>query len=157
MPIARIEPTGISVRNGKVQIRFSFYLDPTDARYEEHHVEVPIIPAEGYPGEVDEEGTPVDPEDYNKWIEGLPKKWQNNPFHNHFVRVSPDVTDEDVIKLLKDSLDEFYGIWSKGEDIVKVWKPKPETPGDMSPENIERCEVKALDIANRASEFEERG
>jgi len=39
MPIAKIEPTGCTVHKGKVQLRFSFYLEPGDARYEEHHVQ----------------------------------------------------------------------------------------------------------------------
>lgn len=154
MPIGRIEPTGISVRKGKVQIRFCFYLDPTDARYDEYHVQVPVIPEEGYSGKMDEKGNPIDPEDFNRWIESLPKKWQNNPFHNHFVRVSPDTTDREIRELMRDSLAEFYGIWSKGEDILRVWKSKGrEIVGDISTENIERCELKALGIANRVSEF----
>lgn len=153
MAIAKIEVTGISVRKGKVQLRFSFYLKPTDARYEEHHIQVPIIPEGGYPGEVDERGTPIDIEDYDKWIESLPKKWVTNPFHNHFVWVSPDTPDNEIKKLMQDSLAEFYGIWSGGEDILKVWQAKREEAGDMSRENIHRCELRGLDIANRASEF----
>jgi len=156
--IARIEPTGISVRHGKVQLRFSFYLEPDDARYEEHHIQVPVIPPEGYPGELDAEGNPVDFADYEDWINSLPRVWRNNPFHNHFVRVSPDVTDAEISNLMRDSLAEFYGMWSRGEDIVRTWKPKVrEMPGDMSAENLERCALKGLDIANRAKQFEHRG
>lgn len=158
MPIAKIETTGISVRNGKVQLRFSFYLEPGDARYEEHHVQVPVIPPEGYTGTVDAEGLPVDQADFDAWLESLPKVWQVNPFHNHFMRVSPDVTDAEIAKLLEDSLDEFYGMWSGGEDIVRTWRPKGrEESGDMSPANIRRCELKGLDIAKRAKAFEHRG
>lgn len=156
MAVARIEPTGISVRKGKVQIRFCFYLDLTDARYDEHHVQVSVIPDEGYLGEVDDRGRPIDIDHYKAWLKSLPKIWQNNPFHNHFVRVSHDVTDGEISKLMQESLAEFYGIWSRGEDILKVWKPKREMLGDESPENISRCELKGLDIANRASAFEYR-
>lgn len=161
MAIARIEPTGISVRKGRVQLRFCFYLNPTDARYEEHHIQVPVIPEEGYPGKMvaGENGTgekvPLDRDDYDAWFEGLPKKWQNNPFHNHFVRVSPDATDNEIKQLMQNSLDEFYGIWSRGKDIMKVWKAKQEEMGNMSSKNIERCELRGLDIANRALLFEE--
>jgi len=155
--IAKIEPTGISVRHGKVQLRLSFYLEPGDARYEEHHVQVPVIPPEGYLGEVDTEGNPVDENAYNAWIESLPKVWQVNPFHNHFVRVSSDATDMEIANLLRDSLAEFYGMWNRGEDIMKVWKAKGrEVVGDMSAENIQRCELKGLDIVKRASAFEHR-
>jgi len=156
--IAKVEPTGISVRRGKVQIRFSFYLELGDARYEEHHVWIPVIPPEGYPGEVDTEGNPIDDDVYNAWIDSLPKVWRANPFHNHFVRVSPDVTDGEIADLLRDSLAEFYGMWSKGEDIVRTWKRKRrETPGDMSDYNLYRCALKGLDIAKRAKALEHRG
>lgn len=155
MAIAKIEKTGISVRNGKVQIRFSFYLEPSEAKYEEHHVQVPDLSHEVYPGKIDEFGNPVDMEDYNKWLDGLPKIWQNNPFHNHFIRVSSGTTDSEITKLMQDSLNEFYGIWSGDKDILKVWKAEPETPGDTSTENIEACELKALDIISRADSFRE--
>lgn len=153
-----IEPSGCAVRKGKVQIRFSFYLEPGDARYDEHHVQVPIIPPEGYPGEVDELGSPKDLGAYNTWLESLSKEWQNNPFHNHFVYVDPDVTDEEIRKLMRDHLQEFYGIWGKGQDVLSVWKSKGRLVlGDMSSENISRCEGKVLDIRNRASAFEHKG
>lgn len=155
--IAKIEPTGISVRHGKVQLRIALYLEPGDARYDEHYVQVPVVPPEGYPGEVDAEGNPTDWDAFNAWEASLPKVWQNNPFHNHFVRVPANVPDVAIFGLLRQHLREFYDIWSRGEDIVKVWKRKGREPeGDMSPENILRCELKALDIANRAASFEHR-
>jgi hypothetical protein len=40
MAIAKIEPSGCTARKGKVQLRFSLYLEPGDPRYEEHHVKV---------------------------------------------------------------------------------------------------------------------
>ena len=160
MPIARIEPTGCCVRKDKVQLRFSFYLEPDDPRYEEHHIQVPIIPPEGYQGEVDAEGIPVDQTHFNNWIESLPKKWQNNPFHNHFVYVNADVTDAEIKNLLLESLDEFFGIWAKGEDITEAWRTKPLkskkrfVPGDMSKKNERKCQNKVDDIKRRAIEFE---
>ena len=155
---ASIEPTGIAVRNGKVQIRLSFYLERGDARYEEHHVQIPVIPPEGYLGEVDEMGTPADIEAYNEWRASLPYYWRDNPFHNHFIRIGVEATDEDIKSMVAMHLDEFYGIWSRGGDIVREWKrPPKEGPGDVSQMNIERCEIKALDIAKRAKVFEQRG
>jgi len=150
-----IEPTGCVVRKGKVQLRFSFYLEPSDARYGEHHIQVPIIPEGGYPGEVDAEGSPVNQGDYNNWIESLPKQWQNNPFHNHFVYVDANVMDDEISRLLAESLDEFYGIWARGEDILKVWKPKePFAAGDMSGKNKQKCQRKVEDIVGRVQEFQ---
>lgn len=157
MATAKIEPTGCTVRKGKVQLRFSFYLEPDDPRYEEHYIQIPIIPLEGYLGEVDTKGNPVDWNDYNAWLESLPKEWQNNPFHNHFVYVDPDITDAKVKQLVVDSLDEFFGIWAKGEDILKVWKSKGRlVAGDISDKNKKKCQDKVKDITSRVSDFEVR-
>lgn len=157
MAIARIEPTGCCVHKGKIQLRFSFYLEPSDPRYEEHHIKVPIIPAEGYPGEVDAMGNLVNIEDYINWTETLPKEWQNNPFHNHFVYVDADVTDGKIKQLIRESYDEFFGIWGKGKDILKVWRPEGKlVPGDMSANNINKCQNKVTDITKRVKDFELR-
>ncbi len=160
MAIGKIEPTGCTVRKGKVQLRFSFYLEPGDARYEEHHVQVPIIPEGGYPGEVNAEGAPVDQGHYNSWLESLAKEWQDNPFHNHFVYVDADATDAEIRQLMTESLEEFWGIWANGEDILKAWKAKPLkskrrfVAGDMSTTNMKRCRQKVEDIVERASGFQ---
>lgn len=129
MAIGKIEPTGCTVRKGKVQLRFSFYLEPGDARYEEHHVRGP-------------------------------DGWQDNPFHNHFVYVDADATDAEIRQLMTESLEEFWGIWANGEDILKAWKAKPLkskrrfVAGDMSTTNMKRCQQKVEDIVERASEFQ---
>lgn len=162
MAIAKIEPTGCTVHKGKVQLRFSFYLEPSDPRYEEQYVQVPIIPEGGYPGEVDAEGSPIDIGHYNNWHESLPKKWQNNPFHNHFVYVDPDTPDAEINQLLTESLEEFFGIWTQGKDIPEMWKTKPLkskrrfVAGDVSSRNIGKCQAKVEDIITRISDFEAR-
>lgn len=180
MAYAKLETTGLAVRKGKVQIRFSFYLEPNDARYDEHHVQVPDPLSEkwqkGYPGVYGDMG-PLDEKDYQKWYDSLPKIWQNNPFHNHFVYVDPDVTDGEISKLMREHLQEFYGLWAEGVDITKAWREMPlkakqhfdETRKQfislegISSKDFERyksrvkaCEAKVLDIKNRASAFEHR-
>lgn len=60
----KVEPSGCCERKGMVQVRFSFYLDPTDYGYDKHHIEVPVIPEGGYPGKVDEQGSPIDIKDW---------------------------------------------------------------------------------------------
>lgn len=155
MAIAKIEPTGCAVYKGKVQLRLSFYLEPGDPRYEEHHVPVPITPEGGYPGEVDAEGSPVDQDRYNSWLESLPKEWRDNPFHNHFVYVDVGAKDAEIEQLLEDSLKEFLGIWAGGEDILKAWKPpKSFVAGDMSTKNKRKCQGKVDDIVKRVTEFQ---
>jgi hypothetical protein len=160
MAIGKIEPTGCAVHKGKVQLRFSYYLEPDDPRYEEHHIQVPIIPEGGYPGELDADGSPVDQEHYNSWLENLSRKWRDNPFHNHFVYVDADVTDAEIKQLMTESLEEFFGIWAEGEEIPRAWKERPLkskrrfVAGDMSSNNEKRCRNKAEDIVGRASEFQ---
>lgn len=155
MAIAKIEPTGCCVYKGKVQLRFNFYLEPGEPRYKEHYIQVPIIPEEGYIGEVDTEGYPVDMEGYNNWLESLPKKWQNNPFHNHFVYVAASSTDNEIRQLLTESLVEFLGIWGTKKNILDVWKPKGRfVAGDMSSQNINNCHLKANYIKTNALIFQ---
>jgi hypothetical protein len=92
----KVEPSGCGERKGMVQVRYSFYLDPTDYGYNKHHIQVPVIPKEGHPSKMDERGNPLDMIDYQKWIDGLPKVWQDNPFHNHMYYFEPDVTEEQI-------------------------------------------------------------
>jgi len=109
-----IEKSGCSVRKGMVQVRYCLFLDADDARYEEHHVEVPVFPKEGYDGKTDVGGSPIDLDDYKKWKDGLPKKLVNNEFHNHFVQFEPDVTDEEINFVGQLALQLSYEKWEKG-------------------------------------------
>jgi len=93
------------------------YLDEGDYGYEKHHIQVPVIPEEGYQGEVDEEGMPKDEKDYQKWIDSLPKIWQTNPFHNHFIYVEPDATDDEIMDIGEAFLQEAYTKWSHDEKL----------------------------------------
>jgi len=162
MAIGKIEPTGCTVRKGKVQLRLSFYLEPGDARYEEHHVSVPIIPDGGYPGEVDAEGAPVDQEHYDSWFESLDREERDNPFHNHLVYVDADATDAEIKQLMADCLEEFFGVWAKGEKILEAWQDREKllkvkkelVAGSLSEENGQRCQDRGEDIKKRAAEFE---
>ena len=44
-------------------------------------------------------------------------KWQTNPFHNHFIRVPLNATDEDIAKQAEALLPQFYGKWSRRERL----------------------------------------
>ncbi len=110
----KIEPSGCCKRKGTVQIRFSMYLEPGDYGYEKHYVQVPIVPLGGYSGKRTKEGLPVNQADYDNWLVLLPKVWQNNPFHNHFIFVSPNTPDQEIMNIAKDSLREAYSKWTTG-------------------------------------------
>jgi len=112
-----IEPTGCCERKGMRQIRLCFYLEPGDSRYSDHHVNRPVHPEGGYKGKKDKHGKPDSIDDYKAWEKKLPKKWQNNPFHNHFIRVPIDATDEDIAEQAEALLPQFYGKWHNKERL----------------------------------------
>jgi len=110
----KVNKTGINERKGLVEIRYDLYLDPQDDRYSEHHVLVPVIPSGGYSGKVDELGQPVNLADYDQWLSGLPKVWQDNPFCCHFMQFEPTITDLEIIEAGDKFLKMAYGNWQKG-------------------------------------------
>jgi len=113
----RVEPSSCRERKGLVQIRFCMYLDEGDYGYDVHHVQVPVIPEEGYTGKVNEFGTPVDMKHYQKWLNRLPKVWQTNPFHNHFIYVEPDTSDEEIMNIGQAFLEESFIKWASNEKL----------------------------------------
>jgi hypothetical protein len=156
-----IEKSGIHVRDGLVAVRFAFYCEPFDARYNEHHIQVPVIPEGGYQGKVDEGGSPVDPKDYDEWEKELPHIWQNNPFHNHFDLVSADITDTELQQLMAKRLANFGKAWSEGiasdvrgetlRQIDKGWDRNDKH--NKTKAGYDRCAIKGLDIAARIDSF----
>lgn len=123
MAYYKINSTGCNERNGLVQVRFDCYFEPTDPGYAEHHVTVPIIPAEGYLGKVDEMGSPVDTADYDKWIASLPTVTRDNPFCCHFRCFEPDITDADILKAGESILAMAKANYAKGELTKNVNPP----------------------------------
>ena len=113
----KIEPTGCCERKGMVQVRFCMYLEPSDYGYDKHHIQVPVIPESGYPGELNDMGVPLDIGDYDSWLASLPKVWQDNPFHNHFVYVEPDTTDKEIMDIGGAFLKEAYTKWGCEEKL----------------------------------------
>jgi len=136
----KVEPSGCCERKGMVQVRFCMYLEPGDYGYDKHHVQLPVTPEEGYQGKVGDMGIPVDIDDYNRWIDTLPKIWQNNPFHNHFIYVEPDTSDEEIMDIGGAFLKEAYADWA----IDKAPKPKnkPHTMPVIDASRITACEAK---------------
>jgi hypothetical protein len=95
---------------GMVEVMAAFYLEEGDEGYDkyiaEHLVTVPVIPAEGYQGKVDETGNPIDQEDYAKWISSLPTIQQLNPFCNHSIQFEANVTEEEILWCFEFALDQ---------------------------------------------------
>jgi len=113
----KVEPSGCCERKGYVRIRYCFYLDKGDAGYDKCHVQVPVIPKEGYQGEMGEMYVPKDQTDYDKWIASLPTVWEDRPFHNHFVYLPHLSTDKQILDTGEKYLKEAYALWSEGKPI----------------------------------------
>jgi hypothetical protein len=139
----KIEPSGCCQRHGMVQVRLAMYLDEPDYGYAKHHVQVPVIPPSGYPGEVDTMGQPKDTAAFLAWLDALPKVWQNNPFHNHFIQVEPTTTDKEIADIAKAFLQEAYVKWATGKRLDLVNDALPFTkPATITPKRIAECEAK---------------
>jgi hypothetical protein len=113
----KIEKSGCSEQKGLVQVRYDLFLDEGDYNYNEHYVQVAVLPASGYPGNVDERGIPTDLVDFEKWINSLEKIWQNNPFCCHFCQFEPDVTDEEILYIGELALAMQYENWSVHKNL----------------------------------------
>ena len=92
----RFEPSGTSVHKGDLKIRLDFYPQPEDKSYESQRVYVVDETSpeflDGYKGEVDKDGNPIDWDDYQHWLDGLQHIWRVNPCLSHFLTVKPDIT-----------------------------------------------------------------
>ena len=108
----KINKTGCTERGGLAQVRFDLYLEPSDPGYNDYHVEVPVIPPEGYTGKKDTEGNPVDAEGFKVWLEKLPKEKRDNPFCCHFCQFEPSVTDEEILYVGELALDMAFSNYS---------------------------------------------
>ena len=159
---------------GNVRVKLSFFLEPTDDRYDEHHVYVvdetcPIFQA-GYHGKADAEGNSVDDADYEAWLDTCRHIWRDNPFHNHFINVDPKKTDADIKALAKFHAPNFYESWKKKKTMRSGWavetriKPIRYDEKESSAKYAIRkgkCEkraaqLKELDVTNLISKAEGR-
>jgi hypothetical protein len=111
MAYFKINTSGCGERNGLVRVRYDCYLSRDDAGNEEHYITEPDFTAAKYEGKVDEEGVPVDVDDYREWIKSLPTITRNNPFCCHFVQFEYDVSNEVIVttgeSVLKMALENF--------------------------------------------------
>jgi len=98
----KVEPSGCTERKGLVQVRFCMYLDEDDYGYNIHHIQVP-----------ERELTKEELAD-SELAKKVPKVWKNNPFHNHFIYVEPDTTDEEIMDIGEAFLHEAYTKWACG-------------------------------------------
>lgn len=142
----KIEPTGTLEKKGVVQIRLAFYLDPGDYGYETHHVTVPNMEGQEYKGEM-KDGVPVDPKDYQKWIDGLPTVTQNNPFHNHFIQVDENATEKDIMDKAEVLCKEAYEAWKK-DQVPMIKNPTVVYPAQVTSQKKAALDSKVTELTS---------
>ena len=157
---------------GNVRVKLSFFLEPEDARYDEHHVYVvdetcPIFQA-GYHGKADKDSNPTDMSDYETWLDTCNHIWRDNPFHNHFLNVDSLKSDANIKALAEFHAPNFYKAWQEKKTMRSGWavshriKPirydEKETPAKYALRKSKceqrAAELKALDITSLVSEIE---
>ena len=149
-----VENSGCSVCKGMVEVRYCLYLEPGDIGYEKHHVQVLVIPEEGYRGNLNRRGSPMDMVDYEKWFSELPRVWRDNPFHNHFVQFDHTVTDEEIHFVGQLALQIAYEKWANNKEQPYIKNLPVEFPKQVSVERQAQCEsriarIKAVSMGGR--------
>ena len=157
---------------GNVRVKLSFFLEPGDARYEEHHVyvidEACLVFQAGYPGEIDEIGSPIDSLDYDSWLDTCAHIWRDNPFHNHFLNVDSQKTDADIWALAEFHAPNFFKAWQENKTMRSGWAvshrikltryDEKETTAKYAKRKSEceqrAAELKVLDITSLVSKVE---
>lgn len=136
--IAKFNPTGTHVHKGFLKVRIDLYPDVGDKTYQIHHVQVPVIPPGGYQGKLGEMGSPVDVDNYNNWIDSLPKAWQLNPTLCHFIKIDQDTSLASLDGIVrgifgKETLDQLDDILSKPDisQVKQVMKSKLGTGREL--------------------------
>lgn len=166
MAYSKINHTG--VHKGNVAIICAFYLSPTDPNYDKCYVQVVDTESEafkaGYLGKVDEEGIPIDGEDYQAWEDKLPRIWQNMPFHKHCLYFTPDNSDEYIKAKIDEALNYFYNFhrycWGEAKTFLSEWEKVPRKAGTIrcpivkNRADAQLCEVKVTDVLSRKDDFD---
>jgi len=170
-----IETSGCGEFKGKVKIRIDCFLTPESSYYSQYGGAFVVDTASkeylaGYKGARDDKtGEPLDWDAYNKWLDGLPTVWQDNPFHSHFVYYDTTVLDDSIKAKIASVTEYFYAFhtycWDNELTFLSQWVKVPKvagtirdvfTAGDISPPNKDACEVKAIDIVTRTLDFDTR-
>jgi len=169
-----IEKSGCGEFKGKVKIRIDCFLTP-DSPYYDQYGGADVVDTNskeylaGYQGELDKEGNPVNPEDYQKWLDSLPTVWQDNPFHSHFVYYDTTVLDDSIKAKIASVTEYFYAFhtycWDNSLEFIPQWQKVPKVAGsirdvfiagDISPPSKDDCELKATEIVSRLTDFDTR-
>jgi len=167
MPYAKLEPSGCGIHKGRAKLRIDLFLEVGDPNYDKAHAFVvdetcPEFKA-GYKGKLDAEGNP-DFADYEKWRDGLPHVWRDNPFHSHFIYPDKEATDADIKAQIDRTLNYFYTfhqeMWDTDKKFIDEWKKVPKVKGSIrdvfvkgDPKDRVFNEQKVADVLSRQADF----
>lgn len=71
--------------------------------------------------------------------------WQNNPFHNHFIYVEPDTTDEEIMDIGEAFLDEAYIKWDSGLNLASSeYQLRNDALPFKKPLTVNKARLKAI-------------
>lgn len=113
--IAKIKSTGGGHHKGVVAVPIEFFLEESDPRYEEHVVPDVERYLDEYTGKLDENGWPVESEEFEKWKASIPTRV--NPAHTHFFPADPSISDEEILKTVQEFLPEVLKRWTNKESM----------------------------------------
>jgi len=165
---AKLEPSGCGTHKDRAKLRIDLFLEVGDPNYDKAHAYVvdetcPEFKA-GYKGKLDAEGNP-DFADYEKWRDGLPHVWRDNPFHSHFIYPDKEATDADIKAQIDRTLTYFYTfhqqMWDTDKKFIDEWKKVPKVKGSIrdifvkgDPKDRVFNQQKVANILSRKQEFQ---
>lgn len=83
-------PTGTKIEDNFLKIRLDFYPSEKSLCYDKYYISVPIG-VENYLGKVDKDGYPLDWDDFNRWVDGLPREWKLTYAFGLFVKAPESI------------------------------------------------------------------
>jgi hypothetical protein len=88
----RIKFAGAHIHRDMLKAGIAIFPREGGLSYPRHYVPKPVIPEGGYPGGVDEQGRPLNVDNYQAWLRSLPVRMELNPCLVHFIRINPGTT-----------------------------------------------------------------
>lgn len=140
MSFFKIEKSGCCEHKGLCQVQANYYYDEKDKEYA--LTPVKIYPEEGYPGKVDEFGSPIDEKDYQTWEDSLPVEMINAPFRIRLIYFEPHHTEEEILFCF-----ELARIWYQ----KKEYKRNIPSQWDTTKQELSQARIEQLKLTDFTS------
>lgn len=168
MPYAKINPSACEIRKDRIKLRLDLFLSPTDPNYDKHHLYIPDWDSAeaqaGYQGELDADGTPIDENDYQQWVDSLPHIWVDNSFHSHMIHPLHTASDDEIRAEILTCFNYFYTFhqhcWDTKLEFINEWKKVPLKDNEVrhrfvagEAKDKNKNEKRLQDILSRVDDF----